>query len=302
MCKANQVEALENGKGIQYLLDSAYIILDNPISAIDINYNLLAYTDITFEDPNWNELTTTGTYSLETMEFLANEGLIEDITNAEKTVVLRNEKLKYAKMAGHFYNRDNIEVGLIMASEYGAPFNAESEEAFEALADKITGEIRDYDYFTMLGITFHEDKINMLLDGAVKNPLLYNPQAQILYNGFEDYLYVAVVGLPRKSLLERVHISRLAYFQSLLKTKYQSFKFSVYGDYIVMLMSSKRRHFYGPQLFAAHAGLFGQNGLAMGISDSFENIYELRKYYDQAVDALTKGLKGGDGRRVFLHE
>ena len=301
MSKLEQIKAIENGNGIQYLLNSAYRIFNNPLFMIDSNYNMIAITDVPVDEPNWKELTTTGTFSQKTIELLANEGLIEDISNAERTVILRSDKLKYTKMAGHIFNRDTIRVGLVMMSEYNTPFDAENIAAFEALADKITCEIRDYDYFTMLAMTFYEDKINLLLDGSVKNPLLYNPQAQILYDGFEDYLYVAVVSAARNDILENVHHSRLEYFKSMLKTKYKLFKYSVYGDYIVMLMSSKHKYFYGEPFFAAHADLFEQNGLTIGISSSFENMYELRQYYDQAVAALTKGLAGKEDKRFFLH-
>ena len=301
MGKIEQVKTLENGKSIQYLLNSAYKIFNNPIFMIDSNYNLIGITDVPTDEPNWIELAKTGTFSSKTVEFLANEGLIEDISNAEKTVVLRNDKIKYAKISGHIFNRDNIRVGLVMMSEHNTPFDADSIEAFELLTDKITCEIRDYDYFTMLAMTFHEDKINLLLDGIVKNPLLYNHQAQILYDDFEDYLYVAVVSVERNDILENVHRSRLEYFKSMLKTKYKSFKYSVYADYIVMLMSSKHKNFYGAPFFTTQADLFEQNGLSMGISGSFENMYELRKYYDQAVTALANGLASKEGKRIFLY-
>jgi len=292
---------MENGNGIQYLLNSASKILNNPIFMIDANYNMIAITGIPSDDQNWNELVTTGTFSPETMELLANEGLIENISNAEKTVILRSKILKYAKITGHVFNRDNIRVGLVMMSECNMPFDEDSIAAFEALADKTTCEIRDYDYFTMLAMTFYEDKINLLLDGTVTNPLLYNPQAQILYDGFEDYLYVAVVNITRNDILDNVHHNRLEYFKSILKNRYPSFKYSVYEDYIVVLMSSKLKSFYGAPFFAVHAGFFEQNGLYMGVSDSFESMYELRKYYDQAVYALTKGLAGKEDKRIFLY-
>jgi len=301
MDKQEQINALENGNGIQHLLNSACKIFNNPIFMIDANYNMIAITDFPADDPNWNELEITGTFSQKTIETLANEGLIENITNAEKTVILRSDILKYAKMTGHIFNRDNVRVGLIMMSEYNTPFDDDSIKAFETLSDKTTCEIRDYDYFTMLAMTFHEDKINLLLDGTVKNPLLYNPQAQILYDDFEDYLYVAVVGVTRNDILENVHRSRLDYFKSMLKTKYKSFKYSVYEDNIVMLMSSKQKNFYSASFFAANAGLFEQNGLSMGVSASFENIYELREYYDQAVAALTNGLKSRQDTGIFLY-
>ena len=302
MGKVEQIEALEIGKGIQYLLDSAYMILNNPINVIDINYNLLAFTDVPIDDQNWNELITTGTYSLETLELLASEGFIEDITNAEKTVVLRSRKLAHAKAAGHIFNKDNINVALVMMTEYGTAFDAENLKAFEALAKRITNEILDYDYFSIITMTFYEDKINLLLDGSIKNPFLFNPQAQILYSAFEEYLYVAVVSLEQNEILEHVHQNRLSYYKSVLKTQYRSYKYSVYSDNIIILMSSKSRYFFGAPLLTDNTGFFEQNGLHIGISESFENIYELRKYYEQAITALTNGLAANDSRRIFPHD
>ena len=302
MSKLEEIKALENGKSIQYLLNSAYKIFNNPMFMFDSNYNLIAFTNVFVDDPIWNELITSGTLSSQTLEFLANEHMTEDITNAEKTVVLRREQLKYARMSGLVHNRDNIFVGLITMYECNTPFDAPSELAFAALADKISFEIRDYDYFTMLAMTYHEDKINYLLDEPAQNPLLYNAQTQVLYSNFEDYLYVAAVSVERHDILERVFKSRLAYFKSMIKTKYPAFKYSVHEDHIVMLMSSKHRYFYGAPFFAAHLNLFEQSGLFMGVSDSFENMYELRKYYDQAVKALAKGLKDKNDQRVFLYQ
>jgi len=297
-----EIKALENGKSIQYLLNSASKILNNPMFMFDTDRNLIAFTDAHVDDPIWNELVTTGTFSPQTMEFFTQEHMTEDIANADKIALFRRENLKYARVSGYIYNRDNIVVGLVSMYECNTPFDAQNMAAFEALAQKISFEIKDYDYFTMLAMTYHEDKINLLLDEAVINPLSYNPQAQILYSNFEDYLYVAAVSIERHDILERVYQSRLAYFKSMIKTKYPAFKYSVHEDHIVMLMSSKHRYFYGAPFFAAHLNLFEQSGLFMGVSDSFENMYELRKYYDQAVEALNKGLKDKNGQRVFLYQ
>ena len=299
--KPEQINSLENGNGIQYLLDSAYKIFNNPLYVIDADYNLLAFTDVTVDDPVWNELVSTGTYSVETQEFLAKESFMENVANAEKTVVLKSDKLKYRRLSGHTFIWGGKAIGLVAMYELNTPFDSECVEAFSILSDKISDEVRDYEYFITLTLEFHEDKINKLLDKVIDNPMVYNPQAQILYDGFEDYLYVAVVGVEQNSILEHVHQNRLEYFKSMLKTKFQLFKYSVYKDYIVMLMSSKHSFFNGSQFFTAHAAFFEQNGLFAGISGSFENMYELRKYYDQAVAALTNGLANNGGQRIFLH-
>ena len=301
MSITDQIKALETGKGIQFLLDSAYKIMNNPIFMFDADYNMIAFTDVPVDDPIWNEFATTGTLCPETFEFLAREGMTEEVVNADKVAVIRRERLNYDRMTGHIINRDSIPVGLVTMLELNVVFDDEIISAFDALVDMINRDIRNNDYFTMLAMTYHEDKINLLLDEAADRPVLFNPQAQILYSSFDEYLYVAVVSAERNDILEYVHKNRLLFFKSMLKTKYQSFKYSVYSDYIVILMSSTKRHFIGEPFLTAYTDLFVQNGLYMGVSESFENMYELRKYYDQAVSALTSGLSVGDDRRIFLH-
>ena len=295
MGMTEQIDALETGNGIQFLLDSAYRILNNPLLMFDANYNMIAFTDVPVDDPIWNEFTSTGTLLPETFEFLATERITEDIMNTDKTVEIRREEKNYVRMVGHIVSPDNLSVGLLAMYEIGSAFDAGVFEAFEALVDKIVREIRDCDYFTMLAMTYQEDKINLLLDGDVGKPLMFNPQAQILYQELKDYLYVAVVGVERNSVLEHVYRGRLPYYKSMLKTTYPSFKYAVHQNGIVMLMSSKSRYFDSIRFFAANAELFENNGLYMGISDSFENIYELRKYHAQAAAALAEGLAARDG-------
>jgi len=295
-----QVKALKQGSGIQYLMDSAYKIFNNPLYMIDVYYNLIAYSDVAVDDRIWNELITTGTFSLQALELMVKDNVLEDIVNSDNAVLLQRDRWKVNRISGHIFSRDNIWVGQITMYEYNTPFNAQSMAAYEALADKISCEIRDYDYFTTLALANREKRINELLDKAVDNPFVYNPQAQILYSGFDDYIYVAVMSIPRDNILSSVHKSRLAYFKSLLSTKYKSFKYAIYEEYIVILMSSKHRYFYNAQYFAPHINIFAQNGLNMGISSSFENIYELRDYYDQAVAALKAGVNSKSDQRIFL--
>jgi len=297
---AEKIEAIENGKGIQFLLNAAFEIFNNPLYVIDIDYNMLSFVGGPVDDPVWNEIVTTGTYSMETLEMLAKENFIEDVTNAERSIICKSDKLKYSRISDRFYNRDNIPAGMVTMYESNVPLGTEHIAAFEKLADKITKEIRNHEYFISLAITFYEEKINMLLDGIINDPLIYNSKVQVLYNGFEDYLYIAVIGLEKNNIQDDVHQSRLKYFQSMLKTRYPSFKYSVYKDHIVMLMSSKNRDFYGLPLFTSNTEFFGENGLSLGISGSFENMYELRQYYDNAASALEKGRTPGNGR-IFIY-
>jgi len=293
--KLEQIKALGNGQGIQYLLDAAYEIFQNPIAMFDTYYTLKVHTDVASDDPLWNELISTGTFSRKTQEFFAKEYFTEYVANADKLVVLKSDELKHDRILGNIFNRDKIKIGQIVMVGGDALIGAEDTVAFDALADKITAEIRDDEYFTAYGRAYHEDIITKLLDKVIREPKIYTSHIQILYEGFEDYLCVAVVDVTQNDTWQ----DKLAHGKKLLESKYRSFKYAIYADYIVIIMSSKYRNFYGEQFFGIRNSFFEQNNLLVGMSDSFENLYELREYYDRAVKALKTGVKSQSGRRVF---
>ena len=295
-----QINALENGKGIQYLLDTAYTIFNSPVYVIDAFYNLLAYSGVPDDEPFWNVLIKTGTFDANAKELMAGENVVRDVSFSSKTVLLKCDEWKHNLITGHIYNGDNIWVGETTMYE-NILFDAERMAAFELLLDKISAEIRDYEYFIKQPAIFFENTIHKLLDKTVGSTPINNPQAQIMYYGLESYLNVAVVDAVRDNVMENVRRSRLAYFQSLIKNKFQFFQYAIYEDQIVAFMSSKHDNFDWVSFFTANAGFFEENGLYIGISDCFSDIYEARLYYNQAATALTKGIADQSGGRVFAH-
>ncbi|MCL2058021.1 MAG: hypothetical protein FWH01_03035 [Oscillospiraceae bacterium] len=298
MSKAMQIEILENGMGIQYLLDSAHRILGNPLCMFDTNYNLIAYTEVPMDDPVWIELTTTGTFGIETQQFFAREYFTEHAANVKKSAVLKSERLNYARMMGYVYSKDRIKIAVISMYEVEAPFDAELTSAFEAFLDKMRNEIQHVDYYVYFAKAYHEKMIISLLDGLITERAIYTPHVQILYDGFEDYLYLAVISVSESNL----HPNNAIYYRFLLERMYRTFKFAVYDNYIVMIMSSKLKKIDERLFFNIPNNPFQKYNLHTGISGCFENLYELRDYYEDALRVLNDGMSGGGGRHIYLSE
>ncbi|MCL2129133.1 MAG: hypothetical protein FWH35_02135 [Treponema sp.] len=297
-----QVKALENGKGIQYLLDSAYKIFNNPVYMVDAYYNLIAFSDNPIDDYYWNELIKKGTFPTNPLlDLIDKEDLLTVITASKKCVLINYEKWEYGRMTGHIFNRDNNWVGQATMHAH-IPFDEERTEAFEILTEKISGEIYDYEYFTKLPIAFHNDIISRFLDKSVEKTIVSIPHTQVMYHGFEKFLYVAVMNTERNNNLEHVHQNRLEYFRSLLKTRYKSFKYAIYKDKIVMLMSSKYNNLKEASFFTTDNILLEENNLHIGVSGSFENILEMHQYYNQALSVLENGMKSPASQRLFLYD
>ena len=298
MSKLEQIKALKKGNGIQSLLDSANKIFCNPIVMFDTNYDLISYTDIASDDPIWNELITNRTFSMKTQRFFEQECFVEDVANADKIVIMKSNKLKYDRILGNIFNSENIKVANIVMVESCASFADEDPIAFEKLADKITHEIKHDEYYTSFGRAYHESLINKLLDQTIVDPGIYASHVQILFEGFKDYLYLAVVDVSQSCINQ----DRLVYFKDLFESKYRSSKFAVHFDYLVMIMSSKYNKFYRKRFFNKHYSLLDQNDLFIGVSSCFENLFELHKYYNEAVSSLKDRMNSGNDQRVFLYE
>lgn len=297
MKKSEQIKNLETGKGAQYLLDEAYRVLGNPIVMFDTYYSLIAYTKDSNDDPLWNTLVTTGTFSMTEQEFFSEERFTEAVANADKMVVMKSAKLKYDRILGNVFNSEKIKVANIVMVECKSAFEADTQQAFEILADRISFEIRNDKHYTEFGRTYHDTMINKILNGEISDTVIYTPHVQILYDGFFDYLYLAAVDINRNEKTA----DNLIYFRDLLRNEYPSFKFAVYNDYVLMIMSSKYYRFSSEILPGTHGNPFEQHNLYAGISGSFENLYELSGYYGEATTAL-KNRTAENGRRIFLYD
>jgi hypothetical protein len=295
MDQKKQIESLETGKGIQHLLDAAHTIFSNPIVMFDTHYTLIAYTDVVTDDPLWNEIISTGTFSMTNQEFFSKERFTEDVANTDKAVIITSDKLKYDRIVGIVFNNEHIKVANLVMVASNKSFETESLVNFEAFVDKISEEIRNDDHFTAFGRAYHDSIINKILDHKLTDPKIYTGHVQILYDGFEDYLYLAVVDVTNRD--------RLEYFKDLFKKRYPVFKFAVYSGYLLMIMSSKHNKFPSEWIFGDYQNPFEQNNLFMGVSSSFENLYELGKYYDEALTTLQTGLAEiGKGQHIFIYD
>ena len=298
MGKVKQITTLTNGNGIQHLLDEAYTVLRNPLAIFDTNYKLMAYTDVPCDDDLWRELITTSSFSQKTLNLFAAETFIEQVANSDTVAVLKSTKLVYNRLSGSIVNAENVRVANLVMVGYNEPGDEESVRAFEELVNKLSLEIQGDAYYISYGRAFHEAMINQLINGEIDDPKLNTAHIQILYDGFEDYIYVAVIDTSQSSFTQG---DSRVFFRDLIEKNHKLSKFAHHENQTIMLMSSKHKYPSKAGLFDKSHSLLDKYNLFVGISDSFDNLYELRQYYDQAVDVLQSRIAQGE-RRVYFPE
>lgn len=292
--KTERMKALKNGKGIQYLLDEAYRILGNPIVTYDMEYKVIACTEnAVTDDPIWNESVTTGMVSYDRLEFCKDECFFKRAPVREKIIFLTHDELKYDRLFTRLFTTNNMQVGYLCMVACYKPFDAEDPELFEAVCGIFNEELSASEFYQNYGQTHMETLVSKLIENNIEDIDLISSMDSI-YIGLKDILRLAVVDI---SQCDPGH-TKLAYFRDIFKQIRPDFKYVIYSNYIVCLFSSGHTVLDIEPIIKLY-NIFEQNNLYAGISGYFENIFELPKYYNQAVNALSNGLKHNNDQRIF---
>lgn len=286
--KIELVKALRNGIGIQHLLNEAYKILGNPLYIHDRDDKLLAYTDnVITDDPIWNEIVAYNSVSSETLELLINERFGEAVANAKRIAFLTSDKLKYDRILGKLFNSDNTRMASVDVIACKKPFEDEDPMVFEEFCKILSQELSKNELYQNYGKIYQENIIRQLIDGSIIDRPYYSGRIEDIYKGLKVYLYLAVADI---SECDPKH-AKLRYFTDLFKHIQPEFEYSIYSDYIVIIMSSDNTSLNVKEDLNKLYRLFERNNIYVGISSHFENLFELHKHYIEAVHALNTVLK-----------
>lgn len=286
--KDDLIKSLNASENIQHISDITYKITGHPILLHDMEYKIISYTgNIVTDDPIWNEFITTGTVGPDRLKFYKDEGFLDTVANAEKITFLISDKLKYERIFGKLFNKDNIQVGCACIHACHKPFEEEDPEFFEIICDAISEKLGKNEFYQNYGQVYFETLVSKLIEGTLEDKKLYTAHVESIYAHLKTNLYLAVADIAE---CDSPH-TRLAYFSDLLKRAHLDFKCSIYSNYIVIIVSTENTPLNAERDLKKLEKIFAKNNIHTGISSCFDNIFELRKYYTEAVNALNSNLK-----------
>ncbi|GHU78805.1 PucR family transcriptional regulator [Clostridia bacterium] len=291
--------APDKGKGLKFILDTAYRLLGNPVVMIDTSYNLLLHTENTVsDDPLWNELVQNGVFSHATVDFFNTARFIQSVADADVIAVLKSERLKYDRACGKFFDRDGIQLGSIITVACYKPFAAEDFKLMEAVCEEITEEIQADNSCRLAERVFHESFISDLIRGNIQDKSLAESGMESLYENLKSNLYIAVADISRYEHT----LSHLAYLRDLFARLQNTFKYFIHLNNIVVLISTDKPVLSIKKDLAALHDFFLEYNIFAGLSDGFQNLLEASKNYKQALCALNYGMSQPGGRRIFRYD
>lgn len=297
--KRKQLMAFQKStdKSLQQLINDAYQILDNPIVLYDIDWNILTCAEgVITDDPIWNNHINGGTVE-NNIDIFIREGFIYIMTRPDKVVLLTSENLKYDRIFGKIFDDGGLPIAGVSVVASNKPFEDDDLTVTEAICKTFSRailKIPNYQNYAQIKLDIY---ITMLIEGAVKDKLYVSWYVEMIYMGCKENLYFAVADIAQCDPT----YTKLMYYRDLFKQARPAFKYSIYSNYIVIIMSTGDGTFYPKRCFNRLNRLFEQNNIKVGISSRFENLFELPKYYNEAVTALKSGLEADGSQLIFTY-
>lgn len=299
--KMKQVRELKNCLNLQLLINEAYKILGNPVILYDADWKILAYAEgVITDDPLWNNHINDGAIEGNVETYL-NAGFIDLLISKDKVLIMESEQLKYSRIFGKIFDKDgNLMAGVsIVASD--KPFEEGDLVLTEAICKILSDEILKIPYYQGFAQMKLESCINMLISKELRdlNDRLYvSLFVEMVYRGLKNNLYLAVADISQRDPT----YTKLEYYRDLFKRIRPAFKYSIYANYIVIIMSTDEISFHPKKALARLNRFFEQDHIRVGISNRFENLFDLRKYFNEAVYALNYGLGINSNRSISPYD
>lgn len=285
------LDALFADMGLQGICDVAYGILGNPLFIVDNSYKYLAFSSGTVADSKLMEKETSmGQIAEEGIRQIRKMQLDDKIRRSSRPFYFFNPVHQSGMLVGSVTIHD-IEVGHVMLYEMNKPFTDNDYELVHRLCRITSIELQKNDFYKKNKGTMYAYFIGDLLDNRAGNLEGSKERLATLGYTLKDELFVLTIS-PKNNLASQAR-------QELIISDLQRFVpeslYVVYDNTVVLLINGcgqgQNHRFESEEL----ENYLKHNGLIAGISNNFQNIQEIRKYYEQALKAADLGQR-------ILHE
>jgi hypothetical protein len=284
------LNALFSGNGLQYLVDTASHLFENPIYVVDLQNKYLAISsDIVPDNEFFSVESASGYISKAGIQSIRVNKLDEKIRQNRTTYYYVNELVDKGMLINAVHIQ-GIEVGHVMMMESEHPFREFDSDFFYRFCELISIELqKDPAYANNKGVMY-----SYFLSDLLKNPEenIVQVSDRLTSLGYDLKKYLYILAIPSTSY----HLSntRLDVITNHLRTILTGSIYAVYEDSIVFLISKKRYSGLSEYELNRLTDFLTANHLKAGFSNFFEFIKDAPRFYKQALMAVSLGTKLND--------
>lgn len=225
------------GRGLQYIIDMGYQLLNNPMLLVDSSYKLLAYTKKDqVNDLVWNELVTKGYCSYDLVSIFRKEGVVKKIAVSKDPLLTDtgfSEKIR--RIHGKIIINNKL-VGYLGVLEHNQKFREEDYRTIRLLCDVISEEMqKNRNYYHIKGLMY-ENLLIDLLDNTIQNKEHLQERLKTAGLKLESNLYLAVINFHNEDIAN-YHL--VDYLRDYIDRLINYSKSIFYNNQIVVFLSLK---------------------------------------------------------------
>ena len=296
--RSHLLEVLHANQGLQAIVDKAYEILQNPIIVVDSSYKILAmYQDTSIPEDRWDleEQRSLG-YMLQTNIDAMNKAKIYEQTRlAQYPVYNKDPSESHGWITALIYIH-GIEVGQIGVMDSTHPFTEVDFELIDFLCKIISLELQKSDFYRTNQGLMHSYFLSDLLDNQTQDSAVIKQRMTNLGWDLRNHMQILLIS----DLAHNFFDGKAQLITSQLHSLLPSSRWVIYHGQIVFLISSET-----PKTFSKREGLYHYlsiNRLTASVSNQFDSLLDIRKYYLQAVKAEAFGLRFHPEEPIHYYE
>ena len=279
------MDALLEAKDLDGIMKAAYDVLGNPVILTDQSLITLAFhAETPIDDVSWNDNVTHGYSSDEFVERVYREGIMDRIAKSAHPIIVDTgvgELIRRMHCRVVINHKASASFGML---EEERPFDKQDPPLVEGIckvlslelqrtsttSEKPGGRYKGVLYSLLLGKDIESFSRSLLKPKRLGDSKSF---AVLVIDNSLNPLESYYINSVRRSI-EDIHPASMSF---------------VVGDQQVLLLGIANEAAFESNL-AALEELLARFGIYAGISTSFENPADIRKYYLQAVDALACGF------------
>lgn len=291
------MNALFTGKGLQYLVDTASKLFENPIYVIDLQYKYIAISSGIFPNNTFYQEQNKSHYiSEEGTQYIRKNNIDEKVRKSSLPFYSFNEIAGHGTLTSSI-QIDGIEVGHIMIQESEHKFRETDAELLYHFTRLVSIELQKNTVFTDNKGVMYSYFLADLLKNPTSNVTNIKKRLKTLGFNLKDNLYIMVI--PANSYKNSK--ARLEVILQNIKYILVGSLYVIYEDSIVFLIPKDKYQEFTEYELERLNDFLKSNQLKSGISNFFENLEEAPRFYKQALEAIYFGTNLGDSSSIYYY-
>lgn len=281
------LDALAGEGSLQRLVVLGYEMLGNSVLVIDMSLKTIAFFNNSKvnDDPVWNEYVTSGYASLSMVDYYTSNKFIQLINQSESPFFWTDPYSKYPRIMSKVVIGGK-QIALLSIIAHEKPLQDSDLELTALLSKAMSIELQKNKFIHYSRGLMHENFIEELLTGKIKDKKIINERIKVLNINFRKNLYTLTLDI---SHFDNTKTS-LTYLRNEIERMIPNSKAVVHDDRIVLITSyDDDKQFYKSEISKVTMFLKTYH-LYAGMSRCFHDLEEAQEHYHQSLDALRLGM------------